>query len=326
MYDSRGKMKDMKLDYAPLSQAVTMRERWQTGWGKGVLVCFMLIIAALLGSAIMYGLRGVHSLTVAPLVFAGLCVVIAVAAYVQAARQIRLGQFAAKNGIIYKRNVPYDDRPGVFFGVGHSKSFAESFSFLSPTMEIGNYSYTTGSGKSRQTHLIGYVQLALPRRLPHMVLDSRKNNFFGRMSNIPYGFSSDQKLSLEGNFDEYFTLFAPATYKRDALYVFTPDVMQLLMTSVPGFDIEIIDDTLYLYSEAAFELTKQSQLEPLIQVAAALSAKFSRQTDYYADEHVGDRSQNVIAAPGARLKTGYRPLLIVVFIIVLICSMIFATR
>ena len=37
-----------------------------------------------------------------------------------------------------------------------------------------------------------------------------------------------QVLSLEGDFDRYFTLYCPKEYERDALYVFTPDLMALL--------------------------------------------------------------------------------------------------
>lgn len=36
-------------------------------------------------------------------------------------------------------------------------------------------------------------------------------------------------LSLEGDFDRYFTLYCPGDYERDALYVFTPDLLALLI-------------------------------------------------------------------------------------------------
>ena len=296
--------KGMTLNYTALTQPVPIRSRLRAAWGKGAVACAGLSLLGTLGIIVIFLLDGFNSSIALLFILTIMCGIIATVGYFQAARHVRLQWFAEENSITYRQNLTYDGRPGIFFNTGHSRRFTESLIFPKPhAFEIGNYSYTIGSGKSRRTHLMGYVQLALPRRLPHMVLDSKKNNLFGHFSNIPYGFTGDQRLSLEGDFDEYFTLFAPASYKRDALYVFTPDVMQLLMTNASGFDIEIIDDTLYLYSEAPFEFAVQSHLEPLIQVAMAFSDKFSRRTGYYADEHVGDREKNVIATPGARLRT-----------------------
>ena len=38
-------------------------------------------------------------------------------------------------------------------------------------LDLGNYQYTTGSGKNRSTHKWGFLALHLDRRLPHIVLD-----------------------------------------------------------------------------------------------------------------------------------------------------------
>jgi hypothetical protein len=98
--------------------------------------------------------------------------------------------------------------------------------------------------------------IQLDRALPHMVLDAVQNDrkILGqRVSNLPARFDLAQRLSREGDFDRYFTLYAPADYERDALYVFTPDLMALLIDEAGSgeggsMDVEIIDDRMYVYA------------------------------------------------------------------------------
>jgi hypothetical protein len=234
-------------------------------------------------------------------------------------RRIRLADFASRNNLQYAFNVPYDNRPGIIFQQGSSRTFTEIlYAADKPFSEIGNFQYVTGSGKSRQVHMHGFIRIKLPRRLPHMVLDARSNNLFGKLTNLPIGFSSNQQLSLEGDFNEHFTLYAPVEYKRDALYVFTPDVMQALIDTANGYDCEVIDDDLYIYPGLQAQITDPVQLEKILKISQILQREFGDQTDYYADERVGDRSLNLIAPSGARLKTGMSATAIVTAAIVII--------
>jgi hypothetical protein len=172
--------------------------------------------------------------------------------------------------------------------------------------EIANYTYTVGSGKSERIEKKGYVMIQLDRNLPHMVLDSKSNNskFFGiSMSNLPVSFNKDQKLSLEGDFYKYFTLYAPKEYKRDALYVFTPNLMALFIDKSSAFDAEIVDNYLYIYSNHPFNLLDQSVLQRIFQIIDNVGGKTISQTEHYADERVGDRASNIVAISGRRLKS-----------------------
>lgn len=77
-------------------------------------------------------------------------------------------------------------------------------------------------GNHRVAHKpFGYIRFKLPRRLPNMVLDANFNNSAFKTT-MPSTVRSDQKLSLEGDFDKYYTLYVPKQYETDALYVFTP--------------------------------------------------------------------------------------------------------
>lgn len=224
--------------------------------------------------------------------------------YGRAARKhILIGDFARQNNLTYFSGKPDIERVGVIFNEGHSRSIADGLrSNNGDFAEIANYTYTTGSGKSSQTHTFGYMCVRLPRRLPHLLLDAKSNNLFGKISNLPSIFGPGQTLALEGDFNNYFTLYAPREYQRDALYVLTPDIMQLFIEESGSYDIEIIDDLMYIYSSEYFALDRRESLEKILAVAAKLKAKIRNQTDYYADERVGNRSINMVSTQGQRLK------------------------
>src|SRR5690606_32829643 len=96
----------------------------------------------------------------------------------------------------------------------------------------GNVTVTTSySTTTRRSY--AYVALRLETMLPHFVLDATRNNrTFG--SSIPMPIAGGQTLSLEGDFDSHVTLHCPQGYERDALYVFTPDLMALLIDTNSG--------------------------------------------------------------------------------------------
>ena len=142
-------------------------------------------------------------------------------------------------------------------------------------VEFANYQYTTGSGKNRTTHRWGYVAIKLDVPLPHIVLDARSNNgLFG--SNLPATFDKDQRLSLEGDFDQHFALYCPEGYERDALYLFTPDIMARFIDNAAALDVEIVDDWLFLYGKREFSTLDPATWAWLFSVVAALLDKFAQ--------------------------------------------------
>lgn len=294
------------LDYSALSRKVSFKERLhEKNYSLGIIACFAIGCITLLVGAIIYMTSGqLGESTLYPSIFGGFMLLVAAGIYETAANTIRMREFAAQNGFTYIAQKDFDGRGGIIFGEGHSKQFESVLVATNQAFsELGTYKYNTGSGKNERTHDYGYVQIKLPRRLPNIVLDSKKNNFLGRISNLPAGFSRDQKLELEGDFNSYFTLYAPAEYKTDALYVFTPDVMQALVDAAHEYDCEIIDDDFYLYSTTVFNLKDTARFEEIIRIAKLLKKELSEQTDYYADDRVGNRALNMVAHPGQRLKT-----------------------
>lgn len=229
----------------------------------------------------------------------------------------RMSKFANTNSIYYTRNRTEPSYSGLIFNEGHTRSISNAYGLSSlHNTEIGNYSYTTGSGKNRSVHAYGYIMFDLPRNLPHMVLDAKSNNFISILSNLPATFDHSQVLSLEGDFNNYFTLYAPKEYERDALYIFTPDVMQSVIANAKMYDIELVDNKVYLYNKASFDLTNEGEIKNAIKLVSVLVKQFYKQTVYYADNSVGDQAMNTVAPQGKRLsKTRLKTVFSIIMII-----------
>ena len=228
---------------------------------------------------------------------------------------MRLSRFAASNDLIYSAMTPDPQYPGAIFGQGRDRKALDHLrSATDRFLDMGNYQYTTGSGKNSTTHYWGFLALHLDRRLPHMVLDSTANNgWFG--TNLPSSFKKDQALALEGDFNTHFTLYCPKEYERDALYVFTPDLMALLIDEAAPFDVEIIDDWMFVYSSKKFEPTSPALYQRLFRIVDTVGAKTLAQTDRYVDERIGSFAANMVAPKGQRLAKGV-PVAAIVIVIV----------
>lgn len=222
-------------------------------------------------------------------------------------KRLRLREFATARAATYSGVISDPAYPGMIFGIGTSRSAYDSVRANSGrALDIANYRYTVKQGKNSTTYRWGYVALRLDRRLPHMVLDATSNNLlFG--SNLPSRFGKDAALSLEGDFDRYFTLYCPPEYGRDALYVFTPDLMALLIDESSAFDVEIVDDWMFVYSTKPFDLMQPAVWERLDRIVQTVGSKTLDQTRLYADERVSDRSLNIVAPQGRRIRRGITP-------------------
>lgn len=166
-------------------------------------------------------------------------------------------------------------------------------------IEVANYvGQTTQRASGREEY--GFIGIGIDRRLPHMYLESAARQKRARAYPIP--FRPDQRLSLEGDFDRWFRLYCPKEYETDALYVITPDVMALMIDEAAGFDIEIVDDWLFVIARAPFDMADPAVLD----FAERLAGTLGRRTEHQSTGYRDDRSEEpgFIDAAGARLRRG----------------------
>jgi hypothetical protein len=152
---------------------------------------------------------------------------------------------------------------------------------------------------------LGYLAITLPRRVPNMVLDARSNDR-GPFSSLLRRPAANQHLSLEGDFDTHFRLYVPTGYERDALYVFTPNLMALLIDETGDLDVELRDDRLIVYKPGGFDLTDPAVWQRFAHIRATVGAMTWDRTDLYADERAAPQlhydDAGSVAAGGSRLR------------------------
>ena len=337
------------LDFSPLTTPVSKADlrtfrRQNSFWGEPVIrgilgiaaVLFVVLIAWMVLATTMFGSadagsgQGALTLVVVVALASAITVLLALNSRQVWRRRYRMSHFASANALVFATGSGSPEYAGAIFQQGRSQRVTENFYRIgADAIDIGNYRYTTGSGKNQKNHDWGYVAIKLDRRLPHMVLDARANNFLG--TNLPTTFARNQVLSLEGDFDRYFTLYCPKEYESDALYVFTPDLMARLIDEAAELDVEIVDDWMFFYSSKIFDLADPDTVAGLFRIIDLVGEKTRDQTRRYADPRVasvagassatalGARlSANRIARNGQRLSKGLPVVGLIIFAAVIV--------
>lgn len=213
-------------------------------------------------------------------------------------KMLKLANFAQANNFTFLAKKEGNE-DGIFQGVGTSEGYSNHLKgeYRGKSISLSDYSYTVQKGRSYVTYNIGVIDILLPTALPNILLDSKKNNFFGmHITNMA---NSGQKLSLEGNFDSYFTLYTPDNYERDTLYFLTPELMQLLISEGQDYDLEIIDNKLKLYRARGIDNTAAG-MRSLFAIIDSLGGEFIENTSRYKDER--SIQAGLVAQPGQKLR------------------------
>lgn len=187
----------------------------------------------------------------------------------------RLASFAAANGMSFTRMTEDPDIPIMRIVGAHSPKASRRMRAETPrVLEFGDFEHTVGSGRSKMRLSYSYIAIRLNAPMPHILLDSTVNDkqavWLGRYA------KSTQRLSLEGDFDASFALYCPKGYERDALYLFTPDIMALFADNATRFDVEIVDDWMILVTRPSVIGTDPALWREWHSVVAAVTAKLAQ--------------------------------------------------
>ncbi|MFT8636406.1 MAG: hypothetical protein ABF811_00390 [Pseudoclavibacter sp.] len=196
-------------------------------------------------------------------------------------RACRLDGFAADNGLRQRRDQTVPGYPGMILTQGVNRRIRELLQTPPGAprfVEFGNFECEIRQGRRDREHTTvgwGYVAIRLEHALPNIVLDARGNDTpLG--SNLPLAPVRGQRLHLEGDFDRYFSLYAPDGYELDALYLFAPDVMATFIDQVAFLDAEIVDHWLLLYSPHEVVTLDPARWAKLFAAVAAVDARLGQ--------------------------------------------------
>jgi hypothetical protein len=184
-------------------------------------------------------------------------------------------------------------------------------------VEFANYELVNATMENTAPQFGGYCALRLPVALPNILLQSEEGP--RRPLHTSAALRETQVLSLEGDFDRYFRLYCPEGYERDALYLFTPDVMARLVDHLRGLDVEIVDDWMFLITARDLITDRAERWGALAAAVDALDDRIER-WGRWRDERIA-RGEAVgpaggpgagqgigsasVAARGRRLRTAW---------------------
>lgn len=175
-------------------------------------------------------------------------------------------------------------------------SLSSNWTGLEPDLQIAVAGYMGGKNDPKGPRAaFRYLQLRVPRQLPHLFIDSLRN---GRLRQFLPG---TLRISLEGDFDRHFAVYVPDGYERDALELLTPDVMASLIDFGRGWDIEVVEDRMIVVSNRLRWRTDRDETCALLLFAEIVGAELSHQAVSYTDPRAV-RPRTQIAEPGRRLR------------------------
>jgi hypothetical protein len=215
------------------------------------------------------------------------------------ARTVRIERTARANGFEYS-----DREPRVRFagsalqrtGRLEASDVLRSDPAAPVDFAIGTFAAGTGLLARRA----GVAEIRLEREVPHIVLENQRARILRRTGDR---FRRQQRLHLEGDFDRTFALYCPAGYERDALYIFTPDLMALLLDLAPDCEVELIGDRFVLYAGRPWRLWIPDRFARVVSLVEAVGRKATRQTSAYRDERADAGAPASVATGGRRLRT-----------------------
>lgn len=202
---------------------------------------------------------------------------------------LRLARFAEANGMTY---LPGPMSDGHF---GSARRYFDLTRVMRPTsapgVEFGNHEIVTAGRREGAPRFGGYAMIRLAHEMPHIRVIARRGPLRRALTMMSRP-EREQRLSLEGDVDRHFALYCPAGSERDALYLFTPDILALLIDRVRGLDVEVVGDRLLLTSSDDVVTRDPERWRDVIEATTALVAKVDRWERWRADpiEHPDDPS------------------------------------
>lgn len=141
----------------------------------------------------------------------------------------------------------------------------------------------------------GVMLAKLSRHLPNVFLDSQ----YSRGQQFKKLFDPKQQHDLEGDFSTYFKVYFPESYEIDSLSFITPEVMQIMKLAAE-YDIEIINDTLFLYGPLYLSADPLGDMaKKLLSIKQALEDNI----DTYRDNRLPNELATEFVTPiGMKLK------------------------
>lgn len=216
-----------------------------------------------------------------------------------------LEEFARANNYSFDKNDTVDETYGTIFRLNGDLRISDvvTGTYKNSDLRLFLYQLTVDAGRSQYTYTDTVIELDLHGQLPHLLMMNRASKY--RQLGIA-GASGlkNSPLQLEGDFNKYFTLYAPKGNEMEALEIFSPDTMALMEDASKHFNVEFAGNRVYIYINgfvtttgaltSAFALAKKliEKIAPLADgfktdsaiIATPVNLQRSRKQPWYANK------------------------------------------
>jgi len=229
-----------------------------------------------------------------------------------------LEEFAASNGYEFEKTGTVDEAYGDVFRIAGRQGVTDIVTgrYHNCEMRLFLYQVIVGSGRYSTTYRFTVMELDLHGQMPHLLLSNKssKLRLTDKAGSAATAFSGEEaaSVSLEGDFNKYFTLDVTKGQETQALEVFTPDVMQLMEEDSKHYDVEVVENLIYVYFGkyvgTGQQLSEMFALaEKLIAKLAPVAERMGQDTDVTAHQVAPTAPRpfvdlNSAAFPGLSLK------------------------
>lgn len=118
-------------------------------------------------------------------------------------------------------------------------------------VSVFHYIYDTGSSSNSRVYNRTVLALTIKETNVHIFINSKVNDATEQIK-----LNNSQRYTAEGDFGKYFDIYNTENKQIESLSIFAPDAMNFVMKECGMYDIEIVNDTLYVYN---YELLDASQ-------------------------------------------------------------------
>lgn len=152
---------------------------------------------------------------------------------------------------------------------------------------------------------LGYVAVTLPRRVPHIILDSIHNDD-GPKSSLRRRPRRRQRFRLGGECERHFRVYVPKGYEADAMYLLSPALLAEVIDHLGTLDLEFRDNCLLIYRPGGWDRHDPNLYAWIAWLQWWVNTKVAWQVRHYHDANIArsvDRARpgGLIHRDGVRL-------------------------
>lgn len=150
--------------------------------------------------------------------------------------------FASENGFTYQKIADHRAEKGIMFKQGSSRAMYNVVQGVHGDLPVTffQYQFTIGSGKNKETYEYTAFEFKTGGTFPNLFLNYKKDK---------HRVIGGKRLALPNGLSELYELSVPEQYEIEALQIFTPDVLELLLELGLTADIELCDGEVLIFME-----------------------------------------------------------------------------